>query len=215
MTAATIAAEVATFRQSSPGAAPSAFTREQEQLASFVPSGVIAVGESLPDAALLDVKGEPTTLSATLGEGLSVLVFYRGAWCPFCNIALRAYQAALTDEFDRRRVRLIAVSPQKPDGSLTMKEKHELSFAVLSDPANQLAAAAGILTAPSDEARAAQLEHGLDLTQVNADGTTTLPMPATIIVDQDRRVCWIDVHADYSTRTEPAAILSALDALLS
>jgi peroxiredoxin len=194
MPAATIAADVAAFRESNPGAGPSAFTREQEQLATIAPAGVIAVGDKLPDAALLDVYDEPTTLSATLADRRAVLVFYRGAWCPFCNIALRAYQAALVSELERRAVALVAVSPQKPDGSLTMQEKHELSFAVLSDPANQLAAAAGILTAPSEDARAAQLQHGLDLTQVNVDGTTTLPMPTTIILDADLTVRWIDVQ---------------------
>jgi peroxiredoxin len=215
MPAATIAADVATFREGNAGQGANAFSREQEQLATLLPTGVIAVGDELPDAALLDVHGERTTLSAAVAGRRTVLVFYRGVWCPFCNIALRAYQAALTDELARRGVALVAVSPQKPDGSLTMQEKHELSFAVLSDPANQLAAAAGVLTSPSEEARAAQLQLGLDLTQVNADGTTTLPMPATVIVDPDLTVRWIDVHPDYTTRTESATILSALDGLPS
>jgi peroxiredoxin len=140
-------------------------------------------------------------------------VFYRGAWCPFCNIALKAYQAELVPELGRRGVALLAVSPQKPDGSLSMREKNQLSFAVLSDPANTLAGAAGILTAPSAEARAMQLQFGLDLTEVNADGTTTVPMPTTLITDGDATVRWVDVHPDYSNRSEPAAILAALDAL--
>ena len=180
-----------------------------------MPTGVIAVGDNLPDAVLLDVQGEPTTLSAAVVGRRTVLVFYRGVWCPFCNIALRAYQTALTDELARREVALVAVSPQKPDGSLTMQEKHELRFAVLADPANQLAAAAGILTARSEEARAAQLQLGLDLTQVNADGTTTLPMPTTIILDPGLTIRWIDVHPNYTTRTESSTILSALDGLPS
>jgi peroxiredoxin len=215
MPAATIGADVAAFRESNQAQGPNAFSREQEQLATLVPTGVIAVGDNLPDAELLDVYGERTTLSAAGAGRRAVLVFYRGAWCPFCNIALRAYQTALTDELARREVALVAISPQKPDGSLTMQEKHELAFAVLSDPGNQLAAAAGILTAPSEEARAAQLQLGLDLAQVNADGTATLPMPTTVILDPDLTVRWIDVHPDYTTRTESATILSALDGLSS
>ena len=78
-----------------------------------------------------------------------------------------------------------------------------------------MAKAVGILTAPSDEARAAQLQLGLDLTAVNADGTTGLPMPTTIIVDAERAVRWIDVHPDYTTRSEPGEILAALDAAAS
>jgi peroxiredoxin len=94
-----------------------------------------------------------------------------------------------------------------------MQEKNELRFAVLSDPGNKLAGSVGILTAPSPEARAAQLQLGLDLEAVNADGTTSLPMPTTLILDPDLTVRWIDVHPDYTTRSEPAAILEALDAL--
>jgi peroxiredoxin len=208
-----IAEQVSSFRSSQPAAPPSAFDLEQQQLAGHAVDGVIAAGVSFPDAELLDVHGSVTTLLAVLDGRRTVLVFYRGAWCPFCNIALRAYQDELLPALLDRGIKLLAVSPQKPDGSLTMQQKNELTFTVVSDSGNMLAAAAGILTGPSEEARAQQLELGLDLTAVNADGTTTLPMPTTLIVDADGTVRWIDVHPDYSTRTEPADILAALDAL--
>jgi peroxiredoxin len=191
----------------------SAFGREQAALATFEPVGVIAPGETLPRAELLDPHGLPTTLPAVLDGRQAVLVFYRGAWCPYCNIALNAYQAELLPELEQRGIALVAVSPQKPDGSLSMQEKNNLRFTVLSDPGNQLATSAGILTAPSEEARAAQLQLGLDLEAINADGTTSLPMPTTLILDPDLTVRWVDVHPDYTTRSEPATILEALDAL--
>ncbi|HUN38256.1 MAG TPA: peroxiredoxin-like family protein, partial [Trebonia sp.] len=147
------------------------------------------------------------------GGGPSVLVFYRGAWCPYCNIALSAYQAELLPQLTERGIPLIAVSPQKPDGSLTMQQKHSLAFAVVSDPGNVIAGRLGILTRPSQEARAAQLQLGLDLASVNADGTTTVPMPATVILDASRAIRWIDVHPDYSTRTEAGQVVDALDHL--
>jgi peroxiredoxin len=213
MSAISIAERVGAMRAARPAGPESAFDREQRQLAQIKPEGIIAVGERLPDAELLDVEGRATTLLEQLGGRQGVLVFYRGVWCPFCNVGLNAYQADLLPALNERGVELLAVSPQKPDGSLSMKEKNDLEFAVVSDPGNQLAAAAGILTAPSDEALAAQLEHGLVLTAVNADGTTTLPMPTVAIVDAQGTVIWIDVRADYSTRTEPTEILAALDAL--
>jgi peroxiredoxin len=142
-----------------------------------------------------------------------VLVFYRGAWCPYCNLALRTYQAALVDELEARGVQLVAVSPQRPDGSLTMQEKHGLRYPVLSDPGSTLGRAAAIMTQPGAEALAAQLKLGLDLEAVNADRTPTIPMPTTLILDRDRIVQWVDVHPDYSTRSEPEQILAALDAL--
>ena len=213
MSATPIAERVQSMRASQPAGPPSPFDREQQALAGITVEGVIAPGERLPDAQLMDVHAAATTLSRELAGRRAVLVFYRGAWCPFCSIALKAYQAELVPELGRRGVALLAVSPQKPDGSLSMREKNQLSFAVLSDPANTLAGAAGILTAPSAEARATQLEFGLDLTEVNADSTTTVPMPTTLIADGDATVRWVDVHPDYSTRSEPAAILDALDAL--
>ena len=192
-----------------------AFLREQQTLATVTPTGVIQVGQRLSDAPLLDAHGADTTLSAALGGTQAVLVFYRGAWCPYCNIALRAYEAGLVDELNARGVALIAISPQRPDDSLTMREKNGLRFAVLSDPGDTLAREAGILTAPSPEARAAQLKLGLDLEVVNASGTTTLPMPTTLILDSDLTVRWVDVHPNYTTRTEPGEILAALDAITS
>lgn len=214
----TIADQVAAMRAGQApnpdGAPPNPFEAEQAALAAVgAPDGVMAVGSTLADVELLDPTGARTMLSDALGQVRSVLVFYRGAWCPFCNIALRTYQAELLPELERRGVSLVAVSPQKPDGSLSMIEKAELTFSVLSDPGNQLATLLGILTAPSSDARAAQLAHGMDLAEINADGTPGLPMPTTVIIEGDRTVRWIDVHPDYTTRSEPAEILAALDLL--
>jgi peroxiredoxin len=191
-----------------------AFARERAELAAGgVPGGIAPVGTVLPDAELLDVHGAATTLYTMSGPGTSVLVFYRGAWCPYCNIALSAYQEQLLPQLTERGIRLVAVSPQQPDGSLTMQQKHSLGFAVVSDPGNVIAGRLSIVTRPSDEARAAQLQLGLDLASVNADGTVTLPMPAVVIFDAGRTVRWIDVHPDYSTRTEPWQVIGALDRL--
>ena len=205
---------VETMAAQPPNEVMGAFTREQADLAARgVPDGVIEMGATLLDAELTDPHGAVTTLYRSLGDQVAVLVFYRGAWCPYCNIALNTYQTELVPELARRGVALVAVSPQAPDGSLSTQEKNELTFSVLSDPANQVAKTVGILTAPSPEVRAAQLELGLDLTAVNADGTTGLPMPTTIIVDADHAVRWIDIHPNYATRSEPNQILAALDSV--
>jgi peroxiredoxin len=211
----TIAEKVADHHRASAGQLPAevaeAFAAEQRDLAAAGdPSGVAQPGSRLPDAKLLDVAGQPTTLAAALGGKPGVIVFYRGGWCPYCNIALRTYQAELVPILAARGISLVAVSPQTPDGSLSTKEAKELTFTVLSDPGNQLARQLGILTAPSDGARAAQLQLGLDLTQVNADGTTGLPMPTVIIADAAGTIRWIDAHRDYTTRTETAQILQAI-----
>ena len=191
-----------------------AFTREQAALATAgIPDGVAIPGTLIPDAGLLDVHGSPTTLYAVTADRPTVLVFYRGAWCPYCNIALATYQQHLLPRLTARGIGLVAISPQAADGSLSMQEKHDLSFTVVSDPGNAIARGLGILTRPSDEARAAQLQLGLDLQTVNADGTAALPMPTVLILDPDLTVRWVDVHPDYTTRSESAEILQALDHL--
>jgi peroxiredoxin len=192
----------------------SVFADERARLARGpAPAVPLEPGAPVPDGQLLDVHGQPVTLYAALAGGPAVLVFYRGGWCPYCNIALSVYQAQLLPLLTERGVRLVAISPQKPDGSLTMQQKHGLGFTVVSDPGNVIAGRLGILTRPSQEARAAQLKLGLDLTSVNADGTVTVPMPATVILDAARTVRWTDVHPDYSTRTEPRQVIDALDRL--
>jgi peroxiredoxin len=191
-----------------------AFGREQAALAAHgLPDGVAQLGITIPDLALLDVNGSTTTLYQATAGRMSVLVLYRGAWCPYCNIALATYQAKLLPELTQRGVKLVAISPQQPDGSLSMQEKNDLAFTVLSDPGNRLARFLGVLTQPSSDVRSAQLQLGLDLTMVNADSTSELPMPTTVIADARQVLRWIDVHPDYSTRTEPKQILDALDQL--
>ena len=214
-TKSTIAEQVANHHRTSAGQLPpdiaEAFVTEQRDLAAAGnPSGVAEPGSQLPDGKLLDVGGQPTTLAQNLGGKPAVIVFYRGGWCPYCNIALRTYQAQLVPALAERRIGLVAISPQAPDGSLSTKESKELTFTVLSDPGNQIAGQLGILTAPSDGTRAAQLQLGLDLTQINADGTAGLPMPTVVIADADGVIRWIDVHADYTTRTEFGQVLQAV-----
>ena len=209
-----VAARHAAETTTAPDAAPTPYALEQAALAAAgVPAGVLPPGSPFPTAALLDALGAPSSIELVASGRPAVIIFYRGSWCPYCNLALASYRAALSSPLAARGIALIAVSPQHPDGSLSMVEKLDLDFAVLSDPGNRLGEGLGILTRPSDAARASQLAHGLDLEERNADGTTTLPMPTVAIVDARGILRWIDVHPDYTTRTEPAAVLDALDQL--
>ena len=193
----------------------SAFAADQAALdARGVPPGVAAQGTTMPDAELLDGNGEATSLARLRGARPAVVVLYRGAWCPYCNIALRTYQAELVPALTERGVVLIAVSPEKPDGSMSSVELNELTFAVASDPGNQLAAALGVETQSSAGAVAAQISLGLDLTERNVDGTTNLPMPTVVVVDGTGVIRWVDVHPNYTTRSEVPDILAAVDAIV-
>src|SRR5277367_4823044 len=121
-----------------------------------IPTSVLPPGSNFPDGDLLNVDGKPTSFKRTVNGQPAAVVFYRGAWCPYCNLALSTYQRELLPKLNKLGVMLVAVSPQEPDGSMTMKEKHNLDFAVLSDPGNQIAEQLGIITAPPTEVQATQ-----------------------------------------------------------
>jgi peroxiredoxin len=178
-----------------------------------VPAQVVAVGDTLESFTLSDASGAPVTLDQLVEAGPAVIVFYRGGWCPYCNLALRTYQRELLPELAAFDARLVAISPQSPDQSLSTVEKAELEFTVLSDPGNRVAQRVGIVFQQADEVLDAQRKLGLDLAQVNAEGSTSLPRPTVLIVDQDRTVRFVDVQPDYTARTEVADILAALDDL--
>ncbi len=216
----TIAEQVATLNEGMAAQAPAeilgAFRAEQTASdAAGIPAGVATPGTALPDAALLDAHGHPTTLADATGGRPAAVVFYRGAWCPYCNLTLRTYQSQLVGPLAERGVALVAVSPQKPDGSRSMQETNELTYAVVSDPGSQIAGRLGILTKPSDASHEAQVAIGLDVAAGNTDGTDTIPMPTVVVADAGGVIRWIDVHPNYSTRSEPAQILAAVDSMLA
>lgn len=185
----------------------------QNLLDEGVPADVISVGDTLASFSLSDATGTAVSLDDILSGGPAVIVFYRGGWCPYCNLALRTYQRELLPELPTFGARLVAISPQTPDQSLSTTEKAELDFTVLSDPGNRVASTIGVVFQQSDEVLEAQSKLGLDLAAVNAEGATTLPRPTVLVVDQNRVVRFVDVQPDFTARTEVADILAALTAL--
>ena len=187
---------------------------EQAALAGAgVPAGVLPVGSILPNASLLDPHGRAVELSEFLGADRSVIVFYRGAWCPHCNRALRRYEAELLPELHARGVPLVAINPQAPDGSLSMQENNELTFVVLSDPGNKLAQA--VASSPAHPTRSGPAS--------SPPGSTSPPRTPTARPACRCRPCSSSTTiassvGSMSTRTmrpgtEPAEILAALDML--
>jgi peroxiredoxin len=204
----------ATMTSQAPAGALSPFAAEQAALrAAGVPAGLAPLGFKVPDMPLVDVDGPSTSLYAVTGGRLAVLVFYRGVWGPYCNLALRTYQERLLPQLANRGVELVGISPQTSQGSLAMRQKNELTFPVLSDVGNQLAARLGILTQPTPDALASLARLGIDVAAANADGTVTVPMPTVAIVDGAHVLRWISVHPDYTSRTEVPDIIAGLDTL--
>ncbi|XUM21497.1 peroxiredoxin-like family protein [Bradyrhizobium oligotrophicum S58] len=166
-------------------------------------------GGTFPALTLPNHKGGTTDLAALLAESALIVTFYRGGWCPYCNLELRAYQARLP-EIGARGARLIAVSPETPDNTLTTAEKNALTFEVLSDTEGRLADALGIRYELSASIKALYQKFGHDLPVRNGDGRWSLPMPATYVVARGGRILRAHVSPDYRTRLEPDAALAAL-----
>jgi peroxiredoxin len=184
----------------------------QRLLAQGLPGDVITAGDTVASFTLTDATGASVSLEQILATGPAVIVFYRGGWCPYCNIALRTYQTELLPQLGAFGARLVAISPQTPDESLSTAEKDELDFTVLSDPGSRLAHTMGIAFEEADDVLDAQRQLGLDLTEVNAEGAIRLPRPTVLIVDRNRTVRFVDIQSDYTSRTEVDTILKALAA---
>jgi peroxiredoxin len=187
-------------------------------LAEVAASGVapgLTVGAHAPGFTLPDATGKPVFLSDRLGAGPVVLQFYRGEWCPYCNLHLRALQAALP-EIRKRGASVIAISPQSPDHSLSLTEKAELEFDVLSDVDQHVIRDYRVqFTLPPDLQRVHLDAFQLDLRGQTADGSWNLPVPATFVISADGKIAAAGVEVDYRTRIEPSAILDTLDDLAS
>jgi len=191
-----------------------AFNRSIHDLvAQGVPADTVKAGDVLEPFTLLNATNTPDSLDEIVKNGPAVIVFYRGGWCPYCNLALRTYQQELLPQLGAFGARLIAISPQSPDESLSTVEKADLKFTVLSDPGSRLADRIGIAFEQAEDVLDAQRTLGLDLKKVNAEGAVRLPRPTVLIVDQTHTVRFIDVQPDYTARTEVADIIAALENL--
>jgi peroxiredoxin len=183
-----------------------------ELQAEFAQRRMLRAGDLAPEFELLDLNGRPVSLVCALETGPAVVAFYRGGWCPYCNIQLAAYQRALP-QIAALGARLIALSPQSPDSTLSTAEKNDLSFAVLSDTGNAAARAFGPVYSLPPALRHALESVGKALPSFNGDESWELPVPATFVIAPDRRIVLAHIEVDYRNRLEPESILGALKAL--
>lgn len=201
----------AEFEKSAPADRIRVFNEGVEAVAAMgVMESALRAGAQAPDFTLTDAHTQPVTLSDLLRSGPVVLTWYRGGWCPYCNIQLRAYQEILP-EINALGARLVAISPELPDNSLTTTEKNNLQFSVLSDPGNTIARRYGLAYRLPDSLIEA-FKGRLDLPALNGDQSWELPLAVTYIINQDRTVRRAFIDADYRRRAEPAEILDALRA---
>ncbi|MEP2024826.1 MAG: peroxiredoxin-like family protein [Reichenbachiella sp.] len=170
----------------------------------------LKVGEKAPFFELPNAEGKSVSLDTLLEKGPLVITFYRGDWCPYCNLQLRALQARLV-EIRALGATLIAISPQMPDGSMTKNEINELEFMVMSDQNAKVASKFGVAwEVPDFLIEHMHVDRSLDLEKINNGNGKILPIPATFVLGQDGIVKWNYVNVDYRTRSEPDEVIQAL-----
>ncbi len=179
------------------------------QLKQRMPSPGLKVGTKAPDFTLTNAFDKPVSLYDALKKGPVVLVFYRGAWCPFCNLQLRALHKSLP-HFKKYGANLITVTPQKPDKSLAQVKKDGYPFEILSDLDSKVMKAYKLYyRLPRKLVRLYKMK-GLDLETFNGKGRNVLPAPGTFVIDQNGIIVAMEADTDYKKRMEPVDIVKAL-----
>ncbi len=185
----------------------------QKSVVDLADSGMVnnslKVGEKVPEFSLQNAVGKTVDLKSLLGKNPLVISFYRGGWCPYCNMELRGLQKYLP-QITELGAKLIAISPETPDNSLSTTEKNELTFEVLSDVGNQIAKQFGLVFQLPEELRPIYQSFGIDLPAYNGDESFELPIPGTYVIDTDGTVTHAFVDPDYTKRLDPEEIINVL-----
>jgi peroxiredoxin len=184
-----------------------------ELIASGAADRALRTGTKAPDFKLLDSRGVEVSSSALLAKGALVVSFYRGVWCPYCNLELQALEATLP-EIEKHGATLLAISPQTQVNSRRSVRDNNVTFPILSDPHNDVAAAFGLrFKLPDYLIEIYKTVGGIDLTVINADDSWTLPMPARSVIAPDGTIIYAEVNPDYTKRPDPCELLPVLERL--
>ncbi|MBV1757544.1 MAG: AhpC/TSA family protein [Dethiosulfatibacter sp.] len=167
-------------------------------------------GDKIPEFQLKNAVGKTIKIYDVLSNGPIIINFYRGAWCPYCNLEIAAYQEILP-EIKKRGAQLVAISPEVPDITMTLKEKHALEFEILSDTDNAVAKQFGLVFHLEDKLVALYKKMGIDLVKSQENENSELPIPATYVVNTDGVIKLAYLNSDYTKRLEPMDAVAALD----
>ncbi len=213
----TLASDLSAFRAEFMGNAPAEIVAMMKRAdlalaASGTIESALHAGQTAPGFDLPDAEGAQVRLADLLAKGPVVVSFYRGGWCPYCNLELRALQQALP-EINAAGASLVAISPEKPDETLSPAEKNALAFPVLSEHGSAVAKSYGIAFDLAEELRPIYARFNHALPDRNGHDSWALPIPATFVIARDGTVALAFVEADYRIRLEPADIIATLKTL--
>lgn len=180
-----------------------------ELVASGAAERAVKAGDRAPSFALKDPEGKLVQSIELLGQGPLIVSFYRGVWCPYCNMELQALES-VRPEFERLGAKLVAISPQISANSRKSMRQNHLSFPILSDTRGDVAAAFGLRFKLPDYLIETYKELKNDLPAFNNDPNWTLPMPARYVIGQDGVILYAEINADYTRRPEPEDMLPTL-----
>ena len=180
-----------------------------ELIASGQAGHALKAGDKAPAFVLDDPDGAKVSSAELLAKGPLVVTFYRGVWCPYCNLDLQAVEE-VAGRIRAAGATLVAISPQTAPNSRKAQRDHNLSFPVLSDPGNEVADKFGLRFRLPDEVAALYVGFKIDLQQINGDASRTLPMPARYIIAGDGLIRYAEVNPDYTHRPEPEELLPTL-----
>jgi len=185
-----------------------------EQAKSFKEgSDALKLGQQAPRFKLPNQQGNMTSLDDLLAKGPVIVTFYRGSWCPYCNLQLKALQSRL-EQIHGLGAQLVAISPEVPDDSLTKNEIDEMSFEVLSDQNADVAAEFGVAwKVPDFVLEHMKVDRHLDIEKINNGNANIMPIPATFILNKEGEAVWRFVDVDYRVRSEPEDIIDELKKL--
>jgi peroxiredoxin len=176
-------------------------------------SGFVKAGDVVASFFITEVDEGPLALETLLQNGPLVLIFFRFAGCPACNIAIPYYNQHLAPQLSALGATLVGVSPQVPEKLRDIKERHALDFRIATDEANSLAHRFGIVYEYDEPSRRSSLESGSPIGDVTGTGTWELPMPSVVVIDRKGIVQFADVNPDWLVRTEPHGIIEAVQAI--
>jgi peroxiredoxin len=185
-------------------------TTNEELIAQHIKNNALQVGDKVEDFTLANHLGKNVELIDLLKKGPVVISFYRGAWCPYCNLELKALNDFLP-QFKTKSAQLVAISPQLPDQTLTTAQKNELEFDVLSDVGNKVAQQFGLLFTLDKRIQELYTGFGIDFEQTYGDKTYQLPLPATYVINQNGVITYAFLNEDYTLRAEPSDVMAVLD----
>lgn len=197
------------FKQKAPAEKQRLMAQATQELKDSGMASGLVIGDQAPMFELPHADGTQIDLKVLLQKGPVIVTFYRGGWCPYCNLELRAYQRELA-QIEEKGATLVAVSPETPDYSLSTKEKNELDFYVLSDVDNQVARQFDLVFDMPDYLIEIYEASGLRVDSHNGNEDWQLPKPATFIIQPDGTISFSDVPSDYTERVDPKTVIGKL-----